>query len=113
MHGRLKVKTSAQIEAENLAKREKKLKYFQHIVKQIFDLRQNQRNYCNAIDNSNKEPGESDGETDCNDQFSNKLNEILLPLLKLTAEVLISSPDIFTFWNIRREILLEIKHELR
>ena len=42
MHGRVKVKTSAQIEAENLVKREKKLKYFQNLVRQIFELRQKQ-----------------------------------------------------------------------
>ena len=104
MHGRVKVKTSAQIEAENLVKREKKLKYFQNLVRQIFELRQKQKNNTNILIENN----------DVNDnQFSKKLNEILLPLLKLTAEVLVNSPDIFTFWNIRRETLLEIKQELR
>ena len=104
MHGRVKVKTSDQIEAENLVKRDKKLKYFQNLVRQIFELRLKQKNNTNELKESN----------DASDnQFAEKLNGILLPLLKLTAEVLVNSPDIFTFWNIRRETLLEIKRELR
>lgn len=26
-----------------------------------------------------------------------------------TAEVLIANPDVYTFWNIRKEVLLDIK----
>jgi len=49
MHGRVKVKTSDQIEAENLVKREKKLKYFQNLVRQIFELRLKQKNNTNEL----------------------------------------------------------------
>ena len=105
MHGRVKVKTSAQIEAENLVKREKKLKYFQNVVKQIFELRSKQKN------SSDEELDLTNDQSD--NKFETKLNEILLPLLKQTAEVLVNNPDIFTFWNIRREILLEIKRKAR
>ena len=105
MHGRVKVKTSAQIEAENLVKREKKLKYFQNVVKQIFELREKQKN------SSDEELDLTNEQSD--NKFETKLNEILLPLLKQTAEVLVNNPDIFTFWNIRREILLEIQRKSR
>ena len=108
MHGRLKVKTSAQIEAENLAKREKKLQYFQNLVKQIFELRVKQKDNLRHEEEIDKSEN-SDSDT----QFEDKLNQILLPILKLTAEVLVNSPDIFTFWNIRRETLLEIKEHVR
>ena len=108
MHGRLKVKSSAQIEAENLAKREKKLKYFQHLVKQIFEFRVKQKASL-----YHEETTENIDQTDSDNQFENRLNQILLPILKLTAEILVNSPDIFTFWNIRREVLLELKQEFK
>ena len=39
MHGRVKVKTDAQKEAEKAAKREKISKYFTHARNKIFDLK--------------------------------------------------------------------------
>lgn len=107
MHGRLKVKTSAQIEAEQLAKKQKKLKYFQSIVKQIFELRVKLKNGSTII----HENGETIDEV--NEYENEKKEKVFLPLLRLTGEVLINNPDIATFWNIRREILLEIKQDYR
>ena len=109
MHGRLKVKTSAQIEAEQLAKREKKLKYFQNIVKQIFELRVKYKNGSSII----HENGPTIEAINEDENENEKKDKVLLPLLRLTGEVLINSPDIATLWNIRREILLEIKQDYR
>ena len=103
MHGRLKVKTSAQLEAENLAKKEQKLKYFHNVVKEIFELRAILKANFQYADNGG---GEGHNEMSEND---NIMDEIMIPLLKKTAEVLTNNPDISTFWNIRREILLRIK----
>ena len=108
MHGRLKVKTSAQLEAENVAKKEKKLKYFQNTVKQIFELRASFKNNINCTVVANND--EFNDET-----FRSNANkeEIIIPLLQLTATVLMNNPDIATFWNIRREILLDIEKDCR
>lgn len=44
----------------------------------------------------------------CADILQSRNNE-KNPLLMKTAEVLIANPDIYTFWNIRKEVLLDIK----
>ena len=105
MHGRLKLKTSAQLEAEKLAKKEKKLKYFQSIVKQIFEIREKFKNESSTI----LENGEKNGSV--NENKGDKYVSIFMPLLRLTGEVLMGNPDITTFWNIRREILTEMKNK--
>ena len=96
MHGRVKVKTTSQIEAENLAKKEKKLHHFKSIVNEIFKIRAR----------INDLPSEESAE---NCELQNEIQQDQNRILQLTAEVLMSSPDISTFWNIRREILLALK----
>ena len=96
MHGRVKVKTTSQIEAENLAKKEKKLHHFKSIVNEIFKIR--------ARINECEESAE-------NCELQNEIQQDQNRILQLTAEVLMSSPDISTFWNIRREILLALKEK--
>lgn len=73
MHGRLKVKSTAQQEAERKAERQKKVLMYKAAMAAIFDKR---------------ETGQKDEE-----------------LLKMTAGVLMSNPDITTLWNIRKETL--------
>ena len=104
MHGRVKVKSSATLEKENLAKREQKLLYFQTHVKRIFELRSKLKENF-PCPNKIEENGEH------KDTIENEkaMEEILIPLLKATAEILVSNPDILTFWNIRRDVLLRIK----
>jgi len=40
-----------------------------------------------------------------------KNSELDDEILELTGKVLVENPDIYTFWNIRKETLLKIKHE--
>ena len=98
MHGRVKVKTTSQIEAENLSKKEKKLHHFKSIVNEIFQIR------ARINDLSSEESAE-------NCELQNEIQQDQNRILQLTAEVLMSSPDISTFWNIRREILLALKEK--
>ena len=103
MHGRLKVKTSAQLEAENLAKKEQKVNYFRKVVKRIFELRAKLKDNLQCVNDVAEKDHDGISKND------NPMDEIMIPLLKATAEVLTNNPDISTFWNIRREILLRIK----
>lgn len=75
MHGRLKVKTTAQQQEEKRLEREKKVEIYTSVMKQIFEKR------CN----------EEDMDTN----------------LKLTQQVLSGNPDIYTLWNIRKEIFIK------
>lgn len=77
MHGRLKVKTTAQQEAERKAEKEKKCSLYGAAMKDIFKDR-----LSAASDFSKNET-----------------------LLKKTAAVLCGNPDISTLWNIRKEVI--------
>ena len=107
MHGRLKVKSSAQKEAEHLAKKEKRVKYYQSILKQIFELRLKFKNSSLSVCEN------GDAVNAIEDYEKDKMEKVFLPLLRLTGEVLINDPDVATFWNIRREILNELKKHYR
>lgn len=78
MHGRLKIKTTAQQDAERKERRNEEMKIYQGAMKAIFTKRQ---------ENSHTE-------------------EDLKLLLKTTAAVLMSNPDISTLWNIRKEAVM-------
>ncbi|KAG8239173.1 hypothetical protein J437_LFUL017992 [Ladona fulva] len=73
MHGRLKVKTSAQEQEEKRKERERKLKVYRAGFEAVFNKRQ---------------VGELDGE-----------------ILQITEQLLCGNPDIYTLWNVRREVL--------
>ena len=88
MHGRLKVKTTAQQEAERKAHREEKLKTYQKAMSAIFANREALKNAS-----SSDEISEED-----------KI-KIQQALMKMTAGVLMANPDISTLWNIRKEVL--------
>merc|ERR1712136_679237 len=79
MHGRLKVKTSAEQQEQKRKERAKKLAIYRTVTDKIFTKRKN---------------GELDDE-----------------ILDLTGKVLAENPDIYTFWNVRKETLLKIKNE--
>ena len=77
MHGRLKVKTTAQQEAERQEKRNEKLKTYQYAMSNIFENRESWKN---------SDAGETPKEA-----------------WKITAGVLMANPDISTLWAIRKE----------
>ena len=74
MHGRLKIKTTAQQEAEKQTERQAKLAGYRNAMSTIL---------------SRRKEGHKDEMQ-----------------LKITAQVLLSNPDIHTLWNIRRECVL-------
>ena len=88
MHGRLKVKTTAQQEAERKAHREEKLKTYQTAMSAIFANRE-------ALKNASSSDEISEEDT----------IKIQQALMKMTAGVLMANPDISTLWNIRKEVL--------
>jgi len=79
MHGRLKVRTTAEQQEQKRKERAKKLAIYRSVTDKIFTKREN---------------GELDDE-----------------MLELTGKVLAENPDIYTFWNVRKETLLKIKIE--
>ena len=112
MHGRLKVKSSAQLEAEQQARKEEKLKKFQKYMGKIFELRAKFHNLPQALEThalsestgvNNDENAEDSGE-----EVDQEQEEILIPLLTATREILYSNSDIGTLWNIRREVVLRL-----
>ena len=88
MHGRLKVKTTAQQEAERKAQREEKLKTYETAMAAIFEHREMFKNAS-----QNEEMKEEDN------------IRIQKTLMKMTSGVLMANPDISTLWNIRKEVL--------
>lgn len=80
MHGRLKVKTSAQEQEEKRKEREKKLKIYRAGFDTVLKKRKN---------------GEYDEE-----------------VLQITEQLLCANPDVYTFWNVRREYI-ELSHETK
>ena len=86
MHGRLKIKTTAQQEAEKKAQRQEKLQIYQKAMETIFANRK-------AL------------KTDPNPEQKDIL---IKTQMKLTSGVLMANPDISTLWNIRKQILNEI-----
>ncbi len=93
MHGRLKVKTTAQQEAERKAQREEKLKTYQGAMGAIFKNREMIRQI-----KLNKDKEESDDDVA-------EVATVVKMQLKMTAGVLLANPDISTLWNIRKELL--------
>ena len=85
MHGRLKVKTTAQQEAERKAHREEKLKTYQTAMAAIFANRE-------ALKNASSSDEISEEDT----------IKIQQALMKMTAGVLMANPDISTLWNIKK-----------
>ena len=81
MHGRLKVKSSEQQEAERKAERAAKCAAYQKAMGNILDRR------------------ESGGGGDDDDQAQ----------LKMTAGVLLGNADITVLWNIRKEVILRME----
>jgi len=79
MHGRVKVKTTAQQDAEKKAQRQEKLEAYQKAMKFIFDMRKSLK-----VEKSPK---------------------MMTKQLKATQGVLLANPDITTLWNIRKEML--------
>ena len=86
MHGRLKIKTTAQQEAERKAQRQEKLQTYQKAIEAIFANRK-------AI------------KADANPEQKDIL---IKTQMKLTSGVLMANPDISTLWNIRKQILNDI-----
>ena len=86
MHGRLKIKTTAQQEAERKAQRQEKLQTYQTAIEAIFANRK-------AI------------KADTNPEQKDIL---IKTQMKLTSGVLMANPDISTLWNIRKQILNDI-----
>ena len=74
-------------------------------MKQIFELREKFENESSTI----LENGEHNGSVI--EDKGDKNASIRMPLLRLTGEVLMGNPDITTFWNIRREVLTEMKNK--
>ena len=87
MHGRLKVKTTAQQEADRKVYREEKMKTYQIAMAAIFENREALKNASN------------------NDTSEDEVIKIQQALMKMTAGVLMANPDISTLWNIRKEVL--------
>lgn len=79
MHGRLKIKTSAEQQAEKQKEREKKLLLFQASYKKATAKRESQ---------------EFDDEA-----------------LSIVSGLLLANPDLYTLWNFRKEILLQMRHQ--
>ncbi|XP_059481314.1 geranylgeranyl transferase type-2 subunit alpha [Neocloeon triangulifer] len=79
MHGRLKVRTSAQEQEIKRKEREQKVKIYTAVMGKIVKKR---------------EAGELDDE-----------------MMSLTSQTLVRNPDIYTLWNIRREIFVAYKKE--
>lgn len=77
MHGRLKVKTSKEQEEEQKVKEREKAYHYLNLSEKLFHLRPNINN-----------------------------PENLTEILKLSSEVLLTNPDFYTAWNIRKEALL-------
>lgn len=78
MHGRLKVKTTAQQEAEKKAERAKKVEHYKAAMAQVFQMRAEE-------------------------------GEVTDAMLKVTAGLLLSNPDITTLWNIRKQTIDGLK----
>lgn len=74
MHGRIKVKTTAEQQEEKRIEREKKAKAFTCGIKQVFEFR------------------------GCEDREEETM--------KLTEKLLSGNPDVYTLWNIRKEIFV-------
>ncbi len=74
MHGRLKVKTSAQKEAERKREEQEKLAKYKAARNRVFELRK---------DASNEE------------------------LLTITTQLLVANPEANTFWNVRKEFIID------
>ena len=83
MHGRLKVKTTAQQEAEKKAQRIEKMKTYQGAM--------------SAILNRRRGPEET---------WKDPLT------LKMAGGILMANPDITTMWNIRKETLLYMMKDM-
>lgn len=77
MHGRLKVKTTREQEEERKIREREKAYHFRDLTERLFELRSRIGDF-----------------------------EIHEDILKLTTELLLTNPDFYTVWNIRREILL-------
>ena len=80
MHGRLKVKSPAQQEAEKKLERQEKLKTYETAMATIFENRRRLKKL------------EQDKEDLIKAQF------------KMTAGILMANPDISTLWNIRKQL---------
>ncbi|XP_057291293.1 geranylgeranyl transferase type-2 subunit alpha-like isoform X4 [Hydractinia symbiolongicarpus] len=79
MHGRLKVKTTAEQQEEKRKEREKKSAIFLQLMKGIFEKRGKK------------------------DEFE--------ATLKLSEKLLSGNPDVYTLWNIRKEIFVEMQKQ--
>lgn len=79
MHGRLKVKTTAEQQEEKRKEREKKSAIFLQLMKDIFEKRGKK------------------------DEFE--------ATLKLSEKLLSGNPDVYTLWNIRKEIFVEMQKQ--
>lgn len=80
MHGRIKVKTTAEQQEAKRKEREKKAKIYTAATNKVFEKRANQ---------------EYDKEA-----------------LEITGQILGASPDFYTLWNYRKEILLQFKEKM-
>jgi len=110
MHGRLKVKTTAQQEAERAQERRQKVARYKAAMATIFALRKQDGGSGVGAGSGPGDSSESSN-TDGGSSGVDGGHGQELTLLKATTAVLLNNPDIATLWNIRRESILKLKQE--